>query len=680
MDQQYSYNIDLDTFIIPHDKDRDYRGRDKNNLDMYVPPYDHYKYKSIYEGIMIEMHLVDHCNLNCVSCNHFSPLAKPWFITKESLQNSLTLVKENIPNVKNLILLGGEPTLHPELLELCKIARNIMPKDVEICVMSNGKNLTQVLQDAEQYKNLKVYFSICDYPTHTNKSQVQEAIDKGIASYVNTRLLMCSSLVNEQDHIEDPIANFYNCSHHMLPCFTVEEDKLFVCPFASHSKHYFKKCKQDYPITEFDYLKIADIQNDIELLQDFIFTPKPICAYCRHESELREFKKSTRTIQEYNSTMSELYWHNYPQYEALMQPQKEYFIKCLQNQNTDYLRLEDNDSKTINNLKNRYGSGKIDIIIPYYHLDQSQIEQLEQTLLSQSIIDDCVIYMISDGSPNEKEVFTKFYYHTKLNCVMLKNIERQGPGVARNKGLAFSCNDYIFMLDADDYFAAPDALEYLYNLAKGRHKDVIYFKMHDDDEAVAQLSNKSNFLLRRQLLDNHSDIKFPPYFFGEDFWFMNELHKYTNNNNCLTIDRPIAWYGTRNSNQRLTTETDFTIPLILSKLLFATQHPSDFIKIFGKTFVKDHKKYLINKKDEYIRILTFYIFYQIYHIQPELLDDIDVSYLIDLQNNIIAVPTKNKILRNIDEIKEYLYINLNTDNIFIKPLSLDLQLVDFYKK
>jgi glycosyltransferase involved in cell wall biosynthesis len=35
---------------------------------------------------------------------------------------------------------------------------------------------------------------------------------------------------------------------------------------------------------------------------------------------------------------------------------------------------------------------------------------------------------------------------------MLKNKERSGPGVARNKGLDYSYNDYIFMLDADDYF------------------------------------------------------------------------------------------------------------------------------------------------------------------------------------------------------------------------------------
>ena len=63
-----------------------------------------------------------------------------------------------------------------------------------------------------------------------------------------------------------------------------------------------------------------------------------------------------------------------------------------------------------------------------------------------------------------------------------------------------------------------------------------------------------------------------------------------------------------------------------------------------------------------------------------MLSDIDISYLSDLQNNIIAVPTKDKILRTEKELKEYLYKNLDVNNIFIRPLVMDLDLIDFYKK
>ena len=357
----------------------------------------------------------------------------------------------------------------------------------------------------------------------------------------------------------------------MLPCFTVEEDKLFVCPFASHSKHYFQKCKQTYPITKFDYLNIADIQGDIELLQDFIFTPKPICSYCRHDGELREFKKSTRTVEEYSYTLPELYFNNYLQYESLLKPNKEYFIECFKRQNTGHLNIEDNDSHTINKLLKRY-QGKIDIIIPYYNLQSYQCTQLEKTLLSQSIIDDCMIYMISDNSPNEEEVFQTFFNHPKLNCIMLKNLERKGPGAARNKGIEFSCNNYIFMLDADDYFASSDALEYLYSLTQIDDQDIIYFKMYEDGPELDK-SFKSNFLLKRQLLNNHPDIKFPPYFYGEDFWFLRKLNEHTRDRSYVAIDKSIAWYGVHNNPLRLSEESNFTIPLIIAKLLYTLHNP-----------------------------------------------------------------------------------------------------------
>lgn len=29
----------------------------------------------------IEIHVVDHCNLNCAHCDNFAPIAKPWYIT-----------------------------------------------------------------------------------------------------------------------------------------------------------------------------------------------------------------------------------------------------------------------------------------------------------------------------------------------------------------------------------------------------------------------------------------------------------------------------------------------------------------------------------------------------------------------------------------------------------------------
>ena len=59
------------------------------------------------------MHIVDHCNLNCNCCNHFSPIADPWFIELKDFKNQLINLKNNVLNIKNFLILGGEPALHP---------------------------------------------------------------------------------------------------------------------------------------------------------------------------------------------------------------------------------------------------------------------------------------------------------------------------------------------------------------------------------------------------------------------------------------------------------------------------------------------------------------------------------------------------------------------------------------
>ena len=158
---------------------------DKNkNYNMQNPPYRSEEYKSIYEGITIEMHIVDHCNLNCANCNHFAPLANNWFINLKDFEAQIQELKNNIPNVKRLILLGGEPTLHPDLLSICKIARNLYP-DIPIEILSNGIFVTKILEQEKDFKPLNISFRFCSYPGYTNYKDISK-IDLN-TEYFNTR-------------------------------------------------------------------------------------------------------------------------------------------------------------------------------------------------------------------------------------------------------------------------------------------------------------------------------------------------------------------------------------------------------------------------------------------------------------------------------------------------------------
>lgn len=167
-----------------HDPDKDYNG-----MKPYRNPY----FSSIYQGMIVEIHVIDHCNLNCAGCNHFSPLSQPWTIEVENFKKQLEVLKENIPVVKELILLGGEPTLHPDLPLLCEIARNIFPK-AHIVILSNGVKIDIVKDNAEIFKKLNIDINFCSYPGKTDFDSIKELN----YPYFNTRNLLQQILVDKK--------------------------------------------------------------------------------------------------------------------------------------------------------------------------------------------------------------------------------------------------------------------------------------------------------------------------------------------------------------------------------------------------------------------------------------------------------------------------------------------------
>lgn len=76
-----------------------------------------------------EVSLTEHCNLNCVGCSHFSPLAEPAFADFDEVsRDSQRMAQLLNGKVRYIHLLGGEPLLHPDLIRFFGMARGCFPK------------------------------------------------------------------------------------------------------------------------------------------------------------------------------------------------------------------------------------------------------------------------------------------------------------------------------------------------------------------------------------------------------------------------------------------------------------------------------------------------------------------------------------------------------------------------
>lgn len=119
-----------------------------------------------------EFHLTYKCNLSCVNCNRMSFLSTPPTddMTLDDAREFFRQADEL--NFKpNIVLIGGEPTLHPDFFEFCRITSEWLKHDPTrwFQVWSNG--YTQESRDKIKYANEKYNASIPS-DTHKEKSMI----------------------------------------------------------------------------------------------------------------------------------------------------------------------------------------------------------------------------------------------------------------------------------------------------------------------------------------------------------------------------------------------------------------------------------------------------------------------------------------------------------------------------
>lgn len=90
----------------------------------------------------LEVMVADHCNLNCKSCDHCSPILEPWLYNLEKFKSDLTIIKKNFRSLKLIKFLGGEPFLNKDLLDFVIFTRKLYPH-AKLQILTNGTILPQ---------------------------------------------------------------------------------------------------------------------------------------------------------------------------------------------------------------------------------------------------------------------------------------------------------------------------------------------------------------------------------------------------------------------------------------------------------------------------------------------------------------------------------------------------------
>lgn len=242
----------------------------------------------------IEIHLAEHCNLNCVSCFHYSPIAKPGSLDIGKLENDLMELSKVQKWFHTVRLSGGEPLLNPDISKILDIIRKYMNK-AEIVLITNGillqgNNLSSDFWEACRKNN--VIIAISKYPIGLNYEKI-----KKICEANNCRFQIFGDRSGSEGFCAyklDPLTYKKNslkyicCSNRR--CLQLVDGQIFPCPVSAYVSHINDKFGYNFKHTKKDSIKIRKM-NLLKLLW-FMSWAKPFCAYCSPRSPMFAWKRS----------------------------------------------------------------------------------------------------------------------------------------------------------------------------------------------------------------------------------------------------------------------------------------------------------------------------------------------------------------------------------------------------
>ena len=241
------------------------------------------KGKRITKLFPVEIHVVEHCNLNCSGCNHFSSLAKEEYLQPEQFERDFKRLAELSKDYFAIKILGGEPLLHPHITDFFDIARKYFP-NTPIQITTNGILLTK--QPEEFWQNCrknKITVSISQYPIKLNKEEIKKTSRahkvKIVYNGSTVENRMCK-LPLDLSGSQDMKKSFQKCAISWGCCVTLRDGKIYTCCIAAHIKFFNEYFSQNLAISDKDYIDIHKVNSKEEII-DFLEKPFPFCRYCK---------------------------------------------------------------------------------------------------------------------------------------------------------------------------------------------------------------------------------------------------------------------------------------------------------------------------------------------------------------------------------------------------------------
>ncbi len=234
------------------------------------------------DKLNFEIHVADHCNLNCRYCSHFSPIAPEKLLDIVQYEKDLARLSELFEGEMNYInLLGGEPLLNPEIGKIIAMTRQYFPKG-NVKLVTNGLLLKKMPEEFwEQCRSSRAEVSVTIYPL--------EGAYAGLEDLFKSKGVLHSVYGTRSDNMSRQPINFNaNCDRQdsfvrcglANHCIQLKEGKLYTCTRAAYAPFLVEHFGLDASkLSPKDGVDIYQMQTGKDVL-DALAKPIPFCSYC----------------------------------------------------------------------------------------------------------------------------------------------------------------------------------------------------------------------------------------------------------------------------------------------------------------------------------------------------------------------------------------------------------------
>ncbi len=231
----------------------------------------------------IEYCLTEHCNLNCYGCDHATALFSPKFTELEVFEKDLRILSE-VLSAEELRIVGGEPLLHPQLVEFLQISREVAIAD-KIVLYTNGLLLHKAPREMWElidelwvsiYPNVSRKFSLEALSVISNEYGVKlrpYEINEFKLTLLNTR-------IDDSDLVTEI---FQDCDlAHQWSCHAIYEGRYYKCAQSPLFEDRLRRLGIVIKNKDLDAIKLHNNPSLKTELEQYLKSEKPLlaCTYC----------------------------------------------------------------------------------------------------------------------------------------------------------------------------------------------------------------------------------------------------------------------------------------------------------------------------------------------------------------------------------------------------------------